>query len=198
MEGVVKYQQHFTPDAPMAWEKLRELDHYRSMLHQQKLIAAYADGIGYGNISIKLDDGSMAISGSQTGHLARLSAEHYACVTKADIQQNTLWSKGPVQASSESLTHAAIYEIDDKIQAVMHIHHLALWQKYLQRLPSTSAEVHYGTPEMAVAVQQLYKNDDWQKCPVIIMGGHEEGIITFGRDLAEAYHWIEKLVHERI
>jgi L-ribulose-5-phosphate 4-epimerase len=69
------------------------------------------------------------ITGSGTGSLKKLSAEHYTRVTAYDLLKNTLTSAGPIKASSESLTHAAVYETLPLINTVLHIHHLALWEK---------------------------------------------------------------------
>jgi hypothetical protein len=59
-------------------------------------------------------------------------------------------------ASSESLTHAAVYSGDGAAGAVIHCHADALWQRLVGRVPTTSAEVAYGTPEMAGEVLRLF------------------------------------------
>ena len=68
------------------------------------------DEVDYGNISIRgPEPGQLIISGTQTGHLQELSEQHYALVTEADADANRVACRGRVRASSETLTHAAIW-----------------------------------------------------------------------------------------
>ena len=117
-------------------------------------------GVGFGNISQRLSaadisakrtavrpyEDSFVISGTQTAHLSTLSANNYAKVTAFDPAQNTLTCQGLCKASSESLTHGIIYAQNPSINAVIHIHHLQLWQQLLYTIPTTRATVPYGTP----------------------------------------------------
>ena len=45
---------------------------------------------------------------------------------------------GPIQASSASLTHAAIYQANPDINAVIHVHDRDLWENLLDRVPTTA------------------------------------------------------------
>ena len=65
------------------------------------------------------------------------------------MEQNSLQSTGPIIASSESLTHAMIYEYAKDVTAVMHVHQFELWNHLLGSLPATAPGIEYGTPEMA-------------------------------------------------
>jgi len=67
---------------------------------------------------------------------------------------------------------------------------LWLWEKLLNDYPTTSAEIEYGTPEMAFAVGELASEI---KEKIIVMGGHREGILAFGRNLHEATDGIMKI-----
>lgn len=127
------------------------------------------------------------ISGTQTGELSELAPEHYALVNLCDPIENHIIAQGPIKPSSEALTHGAIYALSPEIQAVIHVHSPEIWtlrEKLL--MPSTPIDVPYGTPEMAQAVQQLWKSGQLKSAPVLAMGGHEDGIISFGRNMAEA------------
>lgn len=192
-EGYIKYQQHFQLSAALPDGDLKELNDHRNKLHHQNLIGAYDDGIGFGNISMRKEGRRFVISGTQTGHIPTLSAQHYTLITDYDIVGNQVWCKGPVKASSESLTHAAVYELSNEIEAVIHVHSLDLWQKWLNKLPTTAPEVTYGTPEMAFEVKRLYKAGTLKQEKVMVMAGHEEGIISFGKTLSEAFQQIEQL-----
>jgi ribulose-5-phosphate 4-epimerase/fuculose-1-phosphate aldolase len=84
------------------------------------------------------------------------------------------------------MTHAAIYQLDQHIGAIVHGHSLSLWEKYKDALPTTRPEVAYGTPEMALEFQRLYRDTAFRSERVAVMAGHEEGIISFGFSLEQA------------
>jgi ribulose-5-phosphate 4-epimerase/fuculose-1-phosphate aldolase len=89
-------------------------------------------------------------------------------------------------ASSESLTHAAIYSCSKETNAVIHVHHKEKWNSLLNHAATTPLETAYGTPEMAYAIQNLILKNNIGNNKLIVMGGHEEGLISFGKTLEEA------------
>jgi ribulose-5-phosphate 4-epimerase/fuculose-1-phosphate aldolase len=187
-EGYIKFDSDWTP-GPAADSSLTALlERWRRPLFEAGLIGHYEElGIGYGNLSVRANAGrEFIISGTQTGRVAQTSGQHYARVTDYDIDANRVCSTGPVEASSESLTHAAIYELGPAINAVVHVHSKALWQSLLGRLPTTAEGISYGTPEMAHEFERLYRDTDFASGGVAVMAGHEEGIIAFGGTLEEA------------
>ncbi|MEL6634754.1 MAG: class II aldolase/adducin family protein [Bacteroidota bacterium] len=187
-EGVVKYRCHWKQQVIPFDALMGTILDYRHRLYQQNLIGAYPEsGIGFGNISCRSPQGVCWISGSQTGHIPHLLSKHIAWVSRVDISANELWCEGETKASSESLTHAAVYQLHPHIEAVIHVHHLGLWHQLQQTHPTSSAEVPYGTPEMAGEVQRLYRETDLKERKLLAMGGHEEGIISFGTSMEEAY-----------
>lgn len=188
-EGVIKYRLDYTPSEPCDDRLLESIQQWRLTLFQLSLMGqdpARYGGLGYGNISVRHGDGFI-ISGTQTGGLTALTAEHYALVDRCDPTTNHIIAQGPVKPSSEALTHGAVYALDDEIQAVIHVHSPEIW---LSRdrlfLPSTPADVPYGTPEMAQAVQNLWQQDQLKLSPVFAMAGHEDGVMSFGKDMTEA------------
>lgn len=175
-------------------ELFAQLETARTQLYGLGLIGMYPDGIGFGNISVRSNEAeSFIISGSATGGFANLKQSDYALVTKFNISENTIFCFGSTKASSESLTHAAVYESLSRVGAVVHVHCLWLWKKLLNLYPTTSAEIEYGTPEMADAVGKLASemNDEEEK--IIVMGGHQEGILVFGSTLEETTDQIYKI-----
>ncbi|PZO17104.1 MAG: rRNA adenine methyltransferase [Leptolyngbya foveolarum] len=195
-EGVVKYRCDWEKIDAVQPSEIVELNRYRYALHQLNLIGEYssgpAKGIGFGNISQRLPHSPYSalpfiISGTQTGHLPTLTAADYAKVTAFDPAQNYLTCQGLRQASSESLTHGVIYAQSSSIHAIIHVHHLALWQQLLHQVPTTRATVPYGTPEMAAETQRLFKETELPHTKVFAMAGHEEGIVAFGETLQIAY-----------
>ena len=89
--------------------------------------------------------------------------------------------------SSESLTHASIYAQDSNIQAVIHVHSPEIWNNTVAlNLPHISADIPYGTVEMAIAVEQLFQSGNLQQISLFTMLGHEDGVVSFGRNMQEA------------
>lgn len=187
-EGYIKFESDWIP-GPAADSSLTALlDRWRRPLYEAGLIGHYDElGIGYGNLSVRGGAGrEFVISGTQTGRLAETGGQHYARVTDYDIDANRVSSTGPVEASSESLTHAAIYELDPAIAGIVHVHSKPLWQSLLGRLPTTADGIGYGTPGMAREFERLYRDTDFATMGVAVMAGHEEGIVAFGTSLEEA------------
>lgn len=184
-EGYIKFNCEWI-NQPLAVKVPLELKVWRDKMHELKQIGHYAEiNIGYGNISVKIPDG-MIISGTQTGDIFPIRDQHFTLVTHYDINKNTVVCKGPIKASSESMTHAAIYEADSSIKAIIHIHNKELWLKLIGKVPTTRSEVPYGTPEMANEIFRLFKETSVNQDKIIVMAGHEEGIIVFGKDIDEA------------
>jgi ribulose-5-phosphate 4-epimerase/fuculose-1-phosphate aldolase len=187
-EGYIKYQSRWSkapaPDPAAA----RLLEKWREPLYAAGLVGHYKElGIGFGNISMRCrDPGQFLITGTQTGHIASTTEQHYSLVTGYDIEGNEVFCSGPVQASSEAMTHAAIYELDPSIAAIVHVHSKALWHEHLNRLPTTSPDVAYGTPEMAKEFRRLYADSTFGRQGIAVMGGHEEGLIGIGESLEQA------------
>lgn len=186
-EGYIKYQCHWQPVSVVDETEIVELNQCRQELYQLGLIGVYSDGIGFGNLSRRLADGrQLLISGSQTGGIANLTTKHYAKVVDYNWQENYVVCQGLVKASSETLSHAAIYQANSQVNAVVHVHHLELWQQLLHQVPTTNPNCAYGTPEMAAEIIRLCQQESTQEQGIIVMSGHESGILTFGHDLAEA------------
>jgi ribulose-5-phosphate 4-epimerase/fuculose-1-phosphate aldolase len=194
-EGVIKYHLDHTPADPLPTAELAELNHWRKWMHNLKLIGVVEMPIGligYGNISQRFGEGFI-ISGSQTGHLADLTSQHYTLITEAYPLENRLVSQGPIPPSSESLTHAVVYQEEPAIQFVFHAHHVPLWHAAERLgLPQTSAEAAYGTPEMAAETARLFRETDVREWGIFSMAGHEDGIISFGGTAEKAAAALEK------
>lgn len=187
-DGYVKFHaQRIKDDKAVTDAGIAKLNEWRTKMYLMKLIGMYDNGIGFGNISQKTFSSPIhfIISGTQTGKFRTLTKDQYVLVTDYDFSSNFLECKGMIDASSESMTHAAIYESDEKIGAVIHIHNLELWKNLLHKVPTTK-NVPYGTPEMAYEMIRLLKEDITKEKKIIVMSGHEEGIVVFGKDLDEA------------
>jgi len=184
-EGYIKYNINWINE-PLNVSVPKQLMEWRDKMHELKQIGHYAEiNIGYGNISVKIDGGFL-ISGTQTGDVFPIESKHFTLVTDYNIKANSVTCNGKIKASSESMTHAAVYEADNTINAIIHIHNPKLWSLLMDKVPTTKKEVPYGTPEMANEIFRLFKETDVKQEKIIVMAGHDEGIISFGADLKEA------------
>lgn len=200
-EGIIKYDQSgFRFIDPLPKHEYAVTEKYRKILNNLNLIGAYDDGLGFGNISRRKDYTRLKrterpqfiITGTQTGHLKDLTGEHYTRIIDFDIQAFSITAQGSVRASSETATHASIYEMNPYIGAVIHIHHKAVWKNMIEDgYPSTGKWIPYGTYEMAVSVKECI-GDTTQG--LIVMKGHEEGVIAYGPNLSTTLHLIEKVL----
>jgi ribulose-5-phosphate 4-epimerase/fuculose-1-phosphate aldolase len=187
------YQRAGAVIAP--FDALTEVNACRRRLVDQHLLGVDSNGVGFGNVSVR--DGrttSFYITGSATGNLPELLPRDCVRVVAYDFARNWLSYEGAAIPSSESLTHAAIYESDPTISAVIHCHDSALWRTLLDRVPTSSKSVIYGTPEMAHEIMRLFNVTDLRRRAILVMAGHEGGIVTFGRNLKGAF---EILMRER-
>ena len=186
-EGYIKYSCEWENKyIQIPQETLLELNHWRDKLFDLGLIGMYSNGIGYGNLSTRNHSDTFYVSGSATGGKNTLKEEDYSIVNDWDIKTNTLQCAGRTKASSESLSHAASYEANAQIKAVIHIHSAALWAKYKGVLPTSSDKAAYGTPEIAIEIKNLVRSSADKTTGIIIMGGHEEGILSYAESLQEA------------
>ena len=188
-EGYIKFNLNWTEkEFNFSDQEFNLINSYRTKLFELNLIGAYPNGIGFGNISIRTNNNEFIISGSATGNFKKLEKKHYSLVTNFDIKNNQVTSKGLTKASSESLSHAAIYMSNKDINSVIHIHNQKMWDKYLNNLPTTNKKAEFGTPELAFEIQKKIENSNG----IIIMGGHPEGIISYGQTIEEAYNLLLK------
>jgi ribulose-5-phosphate 4-epimerase/fuculose-1-phosphate aldolase len=190
-EGVIRFDLEYTTSAPLTIPGLDELNAWRRILRQLGLIGQDPErygGYGFGNISRRLppfnateNHRAFIISGSQTGHLAELSAAGFAAISAYDTSLNRVVANGPIKPSSESLTHGSVYNINNDIRVIFHVHSAEIWRcASVLNLPTTDVRVPYGTPAMAREVERLFEGVDHIETGVFVMGGHQDGVIAFG------------------
>ncbi len=191
-EGVIKFTLNHTEKACITPGQVVEIDGWRHIMHRLQLIGqdpARYHGYGFGNISMRLEDNpeSFIITGTQTGGLDHLQAKDYALVTACNAKTNTITARGRTRPSSEALTHGQLYQLDANIRCVLHVHSPDIWNNAEKmRLQVTRADAAYGTVEMAMAVEQLFAGDVVRKSRIFSMGGHEDGVVSFGSSIHEA------------
>ena len=187
-EGYIKFACFWKEIPDQLDTSFSDLIVTRNQLYQETLIGFDPHWkVGYGNISKRCaNPTNFVISGSQTGHIEQATTQDFCTVTAFDLDQNTVHCSGPIKASSESMTHAAIYACDETVQVIIHVHNKPLWEALLHKLPTTAADVPYGTPEMGKEIFRLFEQADLGGKKVFAMAGHEDGVFAFGATAEEA------------
>lgn len=199
-EGVIKFRAAHTRGAltpRRVGETACRLIAWREIMALTGLVGrdpARYEGAAYGNVSARLGPPSAAlgrraflITGTQTSDKRCLGLDDFAVVERYNFADNAVRSHGIAEPSSESMTHGAIYDLGPHIRCVLHAHSPVLWRRaQALGIPTTAAHVPYGTPEMAYEVQRLYRDTVLPERPILSMGGHEDGIVVFGRSPEEA------------
>jgi ribulose-5-phosphate 4-epimerase/fuculose-1-phosphate aldolase len=184
----VKFTHERTRAEIAPFDQLAALNVCRRKLRELHLIGVDSNGIGFGNLSARDGaTGSFFITGSATAGLAELTFEDCVRVVAYDFERNWVRYEGGAIPSSESLTHAAIYEADPTTRAVIHCHDSILWARLLGCVPTTTQAAAYGTPEMAYEIILLFDVADVRTRKILVMAGHEGGIVTFGKNFEDAF-----------
>lgn len=203
-EGVIKYDRSgFHRTNALSEAEYIDLERWRQKLFELELIGEYDDlKVGYGNVSElknlthlhQFNGPQFTITGTQTGKLAHLDGRYYTHVVGYDIENSALTSYGPLEPSSEALTHASIYLAAQNVKAIFHIHSTPIWEGMIkENMPGTPEEIEYGTTEMALCVQQLTAN---REAGSFVMKGHQDGIIAYGNSLDQTGAEILKLYRQ--
>ncbi|WP_010261861.1 class II aldolase/adducin family protein [Treponema primitia] len=185
-EGYVKYTAVHT-QAPATNHLLwASLNHARTQLYDLGLIGMLPNGVGFGNLSIRVEGEEFLISGTATGANRVLTPDDYCLVRYCNIEGNSVVSFGPIRASSESMSHGAIYRACPKANSVIHIHSKTIFEGMLDdKLLSTPKTAAYGTPEIAYAISNAVER--WGKEQgQIVLAGHDDGVIAWGTSVEEA------------
>jgi len=186
-EGVIKYSLEFTDGVVAETASVSVLDAWRSIFKDTGLLGEDPDrygGYGFGNLSVRTERGFL-ITGSQTGNLTTTSSSHYAEDVGWSLEDNAVSAIGPIRPSSEALTHAAIYDAFESIRYVFHVHSPDIWrQSQWLSLPSTAADIAYGTIDMALALKQLAGASGPEG--IMAMLGHEDGVMSWGASAEKA------------
>jgi ribulose-5-phosphate 4-epimerase/fuculose-1-phosphate aldolase len=184
----VKFTYERARDQLAPFDAFAELNEYRRKLLELQLIGVSSNGVSFGNLSVR--DGvtnNFYVTGSGTGALCELTLADCAKVVAYDFNRNWVRYEGAAIPSSESLTHAAVYKSDGSVRGIIHCHDSSLWLTLLDRVPTTSNAAEYGTPEMAWEIIRLFRTGDAQQRKLFVMAGHEGGVVTFGKNLEEAF-----------
>jgi L-ribulose-5-phosphate 4-epimerase len=156
------------PALPAA--QITELNAWRKLMVLGELIGQAPNrygGYGYGNISCRAGyvgarrwAAPFRHHRHADGRQGRLDGDDYVTVTACYATENRLVAEGPVKPSSEALTHGAVYALDSAILWVVHTHSPEIWHNAEALGVPMTANVPYGSPEMAAEVKRLYAESD--------------------------------------
>jgi hypothetical protein len=189
-DGYIKYDRKFyTKGTALEKDCYQEIETWRKKLFALKLIGEYIpEKIGFGNLSARKNYSDLrqthspqfCITGTQTGKYPSLDQNQYTRVINTNIEKMIVETNGPLEASSESLTHAALYMANPEIRYIFHIHSTLIWEGMLRdNLLKTSKKIPYGTIEMAHAVLDIGKKTMRGS---FVMEGHQDGVVIYGDD----------------
>ena len=168
----------------MSREKIIEIG---KRLYQQRLTFGTS-----GNISVRKDNGEILITGTGT-QLGYLTDDDVVLI---DENGNNIKGKG----SSERYVHSEIYKKRSDVNAIIHVHSLALTAFACAR-KAINQNIHpenvivfddiplapYAMPSSKVLVENTVKF--FENRDVVLMANH--GVVACGRDLEDAYTKIE-------
>jgi hypothetical protein len=185
-EGYVKFACAHEPGPPPGHPRLRELMRIRDDLRTWGLVGVLPDGVGYGNASARIaGTPRFVVTASGTGAAFPIQPSHFSEVLAIDVDQNRVACRGPLPASSESMSHGAIYAARPDAHAVLHVHDPAAFRMlWSEGAPRTPADAAFGTPELARAVGRLAAA--LPPAALLVMAGHEDGLLAFAPTLHAA------------
>jgi hypothetical protein len=200
-EGIVRFAaEHVTRplEERVYGPAARALAAWREILARLGLLGqdpARYGGAGYGNASVRLGpfgdvprgQRRFLVTGTGTGGRRAVGLADVCVVEAYDLRRDRVRSFGPVGPSSEALTHGALYDVAPGARAVLHAHAPEVWRAARRLgLPVTAPAAAPGTPELALEVQRLYRETALSSLRVLVMGGHEDGVLAFGAGLEQA------------
>ncbi len=200
-EGVIRFEvvhRHAPLDERVHGDVARALAAWRGILAHLRLLGrdpARYEGLGYGNVSARVGPfGAVGrgrrrflVTGTQTAGLAHATLREFCLVEAWDVERNRVESAGLVSPSSESLTHAALYDASPGVRAVLHAHAPEIWRRARALgLPVTDAAAANGTPGMAREATRLWREGTLASTRIAAMGGHEDGVLAVGDTIEEA------------
>jgi len=91
-EGYIKFTCHLDrKKIEIPAELFEQINNWRNFLWNKGWIGAYPDGVGFGNISIRVPGSNQFfITGSATGGIQELEAKHYTLVEKCEPTKNMI------------------------------------------------------------------------------------------------------------
>ena len=204
-EGVIQFEFDLAPATgpPLEVPVLQELLAWRTVLRRLGLLGRTPGrygGLGYGNLSVRdpLRTREFVITASQTGGIRDLDAQGLCRIREFDLARFRVSAQGMRPPSSESLSHAMIYDADPGVRWVFHVHSPEILHRAKAlRIPATGPDVAYGSPAMAGAVTEVLAMNAERPLAFVTLG-HEDGVFACGGTAGEAGACLVKLLARSI
>ena len=192
-EGVIRfhYELEERREPALPSRTLDELRAWREIMRRLGLLGQCLDryqGLGFGNISVRCPQRSVefVITATQTSGVDVLEDQHLTRVRDTDLTEFRVTAAGPLPPSSESLTHAMIYQLIDDVDAIVHVHSPEIWHRAdAIGLPTTPGQVSYGSPAMAQATRKLLEEHRERPLSFATLG-HGNGVFACATSVAAA------------
>ena len=193
-EGVVQFGYALEPGPGQPLHP--DLLAWRELLMRQELIGqdpTRYDGYSFGNLSARLaptnlgakaistdTNGLFIVSASQAAHRDHDDPATWTTIDHINLERFWVEGRGELPPSSETMTHAMIYAAEPNAQFVFHAHSPEIWNNAdALLLPSTPANVPYGSPAMSQAVIDLLAAN-MSRPLVFTTRGHTDGVFALG------------------
>ncbi len=186
-EGVIQFEYSLepAPDTHVEAGLSNTLLAWRSILRRIGLLGQRADrygGLGYGNLSVRDPERprEFVVTASQTSGFTALETDGLCRIRDFDLGRFRVSAIGARPPSSESLSHAMIYDADPEVGWVFHVHSPEIRRRAAAlELPVTAADVAYGSPAMASAVTDVLAANGERPLAFVTLG-HEDGVFACG------------------
>src|SRR3954466_3144213 len=159
--GLIKFRAERSDIIAPASPDMSALNVYRTMLRERGFIGRDANGLGFGNISLRSEpDAGFFITVSGSAGRDEIGPADLVFVREWNIPQNLVRFTGDGTPSAETLTHAAVYEAALGSGAVLHIHNEEFFAALAASGMKTKASAEYGTPAMALQVGEFVEESE--------------------------------------
>lgn len=191
----------FNETDEIALKQCNRIEKVRRRLHCLGLLGSHCNGRSYGNVSnrYKKKKNSFVITATQTGDYPKLSTKYYSLVKKIDFKKKVTYAVGPSKPSCQSGLHWSVYEMNPKINAVIHIYSEKLVEYMLENdylcIPNTDYHTFYSE-RILKDVKELYKNVDPFLNNIFLVTGELEGVVIFGKTLADAEKSLYSIINK--
>ncbi len=184
-ESQLAFSAVFLNRNPLTDARIEQLAQWGKRFHELGLVQGTE-----GNLSFRSMLGFI-ISGTGLA-LEALGKETVAEVTGVvfGLDRTSLYIKGAVIPSRESLLHYAIYEQDQAVNAIFHVHDRLVMGKAAELgVPVTETEQAAGSQELAQEAVRLLKSGQGVK--YFVLKNH--GVIALGATIDEAGKLVEEM-----
>ncbi len=192
-EGTIRFAYALeAPEGPVAPpDLLTQLRGWRHVLRRLSLVGQDAiryGGFGFGNLSARdpQQPGEFLITASQTSGVEDLEDADLVRITGCNPARFWVDAVGHQPPSSESLTHAMIYESDPAIAWIFHGHSPEIWEgAQALGVPAIPEEIAYGSAELADAMADLLHGHA-ERPLLFVTLGHRDGVFACGATARDA------------